>query len=271
MRYLSIAAMLGLLAGLGLPSGCQPGPGGLPVQEVRAEEKAGGDWGAIKGQVVLAEGVEVNPAKVDVNQDQTHCLSKGDIYREDWVVNKGNRGVKNVFAWLTPDPTNPTAAPPIHPSLAKPKAKEVEIDQPCCKFEPHALGMRVGQVLVAKNSAPVSHNVNWVKGNVSIPAGKQHEIKDLDKAEKIPIPVSCNIHRWMSARVGVFDHPYFALTDENGNFEIKDAPAGDYYLILNHEGAGWCGLREGKKYGKKITIKANDTTNLGKFEIRPTD
>jgi hypothetical protein len=263
MRYLAITALLGLCAGVGLL---------LPNGPARAEEKKAEGWGTIKGQVVFAEGVDVpKPEKVDVNQDQMHCLEKGNIFREEWIVNKGgNRGVKNVFVWLTPDATKPTAAPAIKPSLANPKAKEVEIDQPCCKFEPHALGLRVGQDLLAKNSSPVTHNINWVDGNISIPAGKSYAIQGL-KATKIPIPVSCNIHRWMSARVGVFDHPYFAVTDENGNFEIKDAPAGEIYLILNHEGAGWCGLRAGKNYGKKIEIKANGTTDLGKFEIKPTE
>jgi hypothetical protein len=262
MRYLSIAALLGLCAGVGLLTN---GPASAD------EKKADGGWGTIKGRIVLADGVDIpKPEKVDVNQDQAHCLSRGNIFREEWVVNSKNRGVKNVFVWLTPDPMKPTAAPAIHPALATPKTKEVEIDQPCCKFEPHALGLRVGQDLVAKNSAPVSHNINWVEGNVSVPPGKSFAIKDL-KPTKIPIPVSCNIHRWMSARVGVFDHPYFAVTDENGEFEIKDAPAGEIWLILNHEGAGWCGLREGKKYGKKINVHANETRTLDKIEIKPAE
>jgi hypothetical protein len=273
MRYLSMAAVLGVLAGLGLL---------LSNYSASADEKPNGGgvagWGTIKGQVVLKDGVEVpKPVKLNVDKDMAHCLSKGNIFSEEWVVNK-NRGVRDVFVWLTPDPTDRIGVPPIHPDLKAIKTKEVAFDQPCCKFEPHALAIRVGQLVVAKNSSPISHNTNYVYGNPVIPAGGSYTIKDLTKPEKVPLPIKCNIHGWMSARIGVFAHPYFALTDESGDFEIKDAPAGDFYLIINHEGAGWRDREEkkvdGKKvtyFGTKITIKANAVTNLGKLDIKPSE
>src|ERR1700737_4294583 len=101
-------------------------------------------------------------------------------------------------------------------------------------FEPHALAMQEGQTLVVKNSASIAHNVNWQGllnggGNQLLPPNSEHEITDL-VADKLPLLVKCNIHPWMSARVGVFAHPYFAVSDKDGNFEIKLAPAGTYRL-----------------------------------------
>ena len=51
-------------------------------------------------------------------------------------------------------------------------------------------------------------------------------------ADRFPITVSCTIHPWMRAWIRVFDHPYYAVTDDNGHFEIKDAPAGEYRLVV---------------------------------------
>jgi hypothetical protein len=98
---------------------------------------------------------------------------------DEWTVNKENRGVRWTIVWLTPsDPKKPM---PVHPILKEIKNKEVEIDQPCCKFVPHALGLRQGQDLLAKNSSPVAHNINWAGiknqgGNVLLPASGSYRI-----------------------------------------------------------------------------------------------
>ena len=65
----------------------------------------------------------------------------------------------------------------------------------------------------------------------------------------------------------VFDHPYFAVTDENGNFEIKLAPAGEYRLRSRHD-TGWRGGAAGKA-GEKVTIKGGAVTDLGKLDMKP--
>jgi hypothetical protein len=70
----------------------------------------------------------------------------------------------------------------------------------------------------------------------------------------------------MKAWVRVFDHPYFAITDGDGKFEIKNAPAGDFRLVIWHEGVGWV---KGGKTGTPITIKAGGDTDLGKVEMTP--
>jgi hypothetical protein len=278
--------MLAIMAGVG---GCQkaaskpslePGLFAESKLVVVANPKPAADqgdsaWGTIKGQIVY-EGDSIPERKaLNVNKDQEHCLGKGPILSEDWVVNKQNKGVRWTFVWLAPEPGSPNKLP-IHPTLKDIRNKEVEIDQPRCAFVPHCLGMREGQVLVAKNSAPIAHNVRWVGnpiknpgGSNIIPAQGSFKIEGL-KADKLPLIIECNIHPWMKGRVGVFDHPYFAVTDDNGNFEIKLAPAGEYRLKVYHESVGWRGGAEGRN-GEKITIKGGGVTDLGKLGLKPSD
>ena len=71
----------------------------------------------------------------------------------------------------------------------------------------------------------------------------------------------------MKAYLRVFDHPYYAVTDENGTFEIKLAPAGNCRLIAWHEGVGW--VTKGSRRGTPIAVKAGMTTDLGKVELKP--
>src|SRR5262249_54041733 len=157
-----------------------------------------------------------------------------------------------------------------HPSLREIKEKSVSIDQPCCAFVPHALSLREGQELLVKNSSPVSHDVRWSgsplvnPGNdVLIAARGSYTIKGLRK-DRMPILVSCSIHFWMKAYVRVFDHPYFAVTDGDGKFEIKLVPAGNVRLIVWHESAGF---PEGRN-GKQIIIRGGAITDLGKMPLK---
>ncbi len=231
------------------------------------------EWGTIKGRIVF-DGDKIPEQKVitQVNghMDQKHCLSKGDLKTQDWVVNPKNKGVHWTLLWLLP--AQPGGKLPIHPSLKDPPEKPAIIDQPCCAFEPHVLAIREGQDLIAKNSAPVPHNVRWTGnplanagGNVNVPAGQELKIKL--KAQKLPVMFNCDIHKWMNARVAVFKHPYFAVTNENGDFEIKNAPAGKYRLMVWHESVGYRGGVKGNN-GEEIDIKAKGVTNLGDLKLK---
>jgi len=106
-------------------------------------------WGTIKGQIVYDGDPVPQQKALNVSKDQEHCLGKGPILSEDWVVNKQNKGVRWTFVWLAPEPGGRPL--PIHPTLKDIQNKEVEIDQPRYAFVPHCLAMREGQVLVAKN------------------------------------------------------------------------------------------------------------------------
>lgn len=131
--------------------------------------------------------------------------------------------------------------------------------------------MRAGQVLVTKNSSPVNHNVNIISTgnnpsqNLLIPAGKELKVEGWGAANA-PTKIECNIHPWMVAWVRVFNHPYFAITDKDGNFEMKNAPSGEYNLVVWQEEVGWV---KGGKVGVPVNIKADGVTDAGKIELNP--
>jgi hypothetical protein len=53
------------------------------------------------------------------------------------------------------------------------------------------------------------------------------------------VQFKCDVHPWMFAYVGVVDHPWFAVTDENGNFSLSGGlPPGEYQLAAVHQKAG---------------------------------
>jgi hypothetical protein len=236
-----------------------------------ADDKAD-DWGTLKGQVVFDGDKLPVTEELKVEKDQEHCLMNGKLFNDKWVINKENKGVRNVLIWLVPDPASGLKKLPIHKDLQEIKDKEVTIDQPCCMFVPHVTALRQGQELVAKNSAPVAHNIRWngtlrnPGGSVIVPAKGKHVVKDL-VAEKLPLVIACDIHPWMKGYVGVFDHPYFAVTDANGNFEIKLAPAGKCRLMVWQEAVGYRNGEKGRG-GEEINLKGGSTTDLGKLGIK---
>ena len=238
-----------------------------------ADAQQGGTFGTVKGQVVFPASKPVpERAKLEVTQDKAHCLAKGAILEESVMVNPKNKGVKNVVVWLRPDDDkNPKAAlkkDQINPADAARKAAQVVIDQPQCMFVPRVTVARVGDTLIAKNSAPVAHNFFWTSSNngefnPTIPAGQAFTMPQPLKAEATPIQYKCSIHPWMTGYVRVFDHPYFAVTDEDGKWEIKDAPAGKFRVVYWHEN----GFKDGAKgrFGEPVEIKGPAT------EVKPTE
>jgi len=232
-------------------------------------------WGNIKGQVVWAGPNVPQRQPIKVTQDQKHCLMNGPLLDETYVIDPKTKGVRWVMVFLA-DAKDPDAKNakkwkfPVKPGLMKLKDKPVILDQPCCAFEPHIFGLIEGQKVIAKNSAPIPHNVKIDGGatnpsiNPLLPAGAKLEIDGWSTTGFGAIPISCSIHGWMNAKVRVFNHPYFAVTNEKGEFEIKDAPAGNFHLIVWHE-MGWVTGRA----GKPIEVKANDTLDLGKIKMQP--
>ncbi len=232
-------------------------------------------WGTIKGQVVWAG----DPAKkkrepLKVDKDQGVCLKHGPLLDETFVIDEKTNGVKWVMVWLADakEPKNVNAAIPIHPKLKALKDKTVAIDQPACAYEPHVFGMRVGQTLVCKNSATIPHNVNILGGadnpniNPLIPPGAKVEVDGWKPTGFGSVLIKCSIHGWMQCYTRVFNHPYFAVTNDKGEFEIKDAPAGEFRVVIWHP-ESW--VLPGRNTGMPVTIKANGVTDLGKIKFNP--
>ena len=239
----------------------------------RAEDKPAA-WVTIKGQVVFPKDKKVpERAKLNITQDKEHCAGKGPILDESILVDPKTRGIKNVVVYLRPlDKTaDGFAKNEIHPADANRKPADVIIDQPCCMFVPRVTCARVGDTIVVKNPAPVAHNFFWDSGNngmhnPNIAAKTDWKMPNALKKENPPIQYKCTIHPWMDGWVRVFDHPYAAVTDDDGKFEIKNAPAGKFRIVFWHEN-GVKGGKEGR-FGEEIEIVAGKG---GTMEMKATD
>lgn len=229
-------------------------------------------WGTIKGRVTYAgDPPQLPPLKV--NKDVVHCLKNGPIPDETWVVHPKNKGVRWVAIWLAVDKNGTAdyqAVPRLHPAVAPLPAgrREAVLDYSVCRFEPRVLVMRHGQTLVGKNDSPVVHclNLAWIGGPGVlriVPPLDRVEVKDGWRPDPLPVLATCNIHPWMRAYVFCLSHPYFAVTDADGAFEIKNVPAGTFRLIAWHEDKGWIlGTQRPSRDGRAITIDAGKTADL---------
>jgi hypothetical protein len=156
-----------------------------------------------------------------------------------YVVGK-DRGLANVFVYIKQG------------AKAAPAAGEGPIlDQVGCMYEPYVLGVVAGQKFKIRNSdGGVLHNVHATpspdKGNKEFnfaqPVKGQVNEKAFDKPE-VMVRMKCDVHNWMFAYVGVCDHPYFAVTDKDGNFTIKGVPPGKYTVEAYHQKVGASGAK----------------------------
>ena len=118
---------------------------------------------------------------------------------------------------------------------------ELVLNNHDCTFVPHVSTGVVGQMLTIQNDDPLLHNTNIGIGektfiNVALVAGGA----PIKKRMKRPglMRVECNAHKFMQAYIHVFDHPYFAVSNEAGQFTIHEVPSGNYMLAVWHEYLG---------------------------------
>lgn len=114
----------------------------------------------------------------------------------------------------------------------------VLLEQRDCRFVPHVVALRAGQTLRIVNRDPDLLNVHMLplvnkEVNYSIP--HQGASRDFTFVSDRPFPIKQNVHPWMIAWVAVFDHPYFAVTGEDGSFKLANVPTGKYTLEAWHE------------------------------------
>lgn len=221
-----------------------------------AAVKASG-WGTLKGRVVF-EGdppaAKVEVPKGDTGAKDAAVCAKTEIKSERVVVDSGTKGVKNVIVYI-PKPTD------VNPEAKSAKGSAtVVFDQKNCVFEPHVLAVMTNEKIDLKSSDPVSHNINCKVQNNNFneaiaPNGEAH--KAPVAAARQPGLVTCDIHPWMKAYWLVLDNPYFAVTDDKGNFEIKNAPAGTQKVVVWQEAAGNLTTTG----GQDVTIAANGDTS----------
>ncbi|MFO0953925.1 MAG: carboxypeptidase regulatory-like domain-containing protein [Isosphaeraceae bacterium] len=236
-----------------------------PTSTAPAAAAKSGGWGTLKGQVVFGSNgapQEVLFAKGQAPKDPTVCAKDDPILSERLVVDAASKGVKNVLVFLT----KPTA---VNDEAKAAAAKTmIEFDQKNCVFKPHVLAVMAGSKIELKSSDPVNHNVNAKfksnsQFNSLLAAGQQLPYTPASP-ERQPAQVTCDIHPWMLAYWMVLDHPYFAVTDANGNFEIKNVPSGAQKVVVWQEAAGYVTPVQ----GEEVSIAAGEPTTKS-FTVDP--
>jgi plastocyanin len=116
------------------------------------------------------------------------------------------------------------------------------LSQEGCRYSPRVFGLRAGQKLRVLNPDGTTHNVNFKCEvnrplNLGMPKTLHETEVTFDQPEPV-FPVKCDVHPWMLAYCAVLSHPYFAVTDADGRFELPDLPAGKYLIEAWHEKLG---------------------------------
>lgn len=184
-----------------------------------------GPSGSIVGKVSLTGAVP--PAEmVAVDKDREACGSNVAVHK----VEGRNGGLKNAVVRITGiEATDP------------PDFGEPVLDQSGCTFAPRVVLLAPGQELRVLNNDGIMHNVHTKsRANRSVNKSMPKFLKVIKVRFKQPeiIPVRCDVHKWMQAYIVVAEHPYYAITDANGAFELPQVPDGAYTLEAWHPELG---------------------------------
>lgn len=249
MKYFQIISLILLVFVLGCgksqapspESKTQPGaahgtPGSSTVPHEPQVDPA--TVGSVSG-VVSFKGAVPKLRPLDMTQDPT-CPA--DPQPSDAVVIKNGK-LANVFVYVKDGKG-------VESSSAA--ATPVVLDQKGCRYQPHVLGLLVGQPLKILNDDNAQHNVHpmprandeWNESQM--PRGKPI-VKSFSHPEQM-LAVECNQHPWMRMYINVMEHPFFAVTGDDGSFEIKNLAPGEYTLVAVHEKFG--------EQTSKITVPA---------------
>lgn len=182
---------------------------------------------------VRIEGKAPPRQPVDMRADHNCGRSHSEpVLDENWVVNEEGL-LANVLVHISKG----------LPELDWPVPEEPAIlTQRGCVYSPHVLALRAKQKLHIKNEDETTHNVNAVGKlnaplNLGQPSGAP-PIEKIFKRRELAVMFKCDIHPWMRAVVHALDHPYFAVTNEKGEFSLPPLPAGTYELAIVHERLG---------------------------------
>jgi plastocyanin len=205
LKRFSVAALLAL----SVVSGC----GREEAADSRAA--ASGD-GVIQGRIIFSG-----------TAPELKVIPGSPMATDESIVVGSRNGLKNVIVFLKD-------APKASFTLQSPAV----LDQVKCVYTPHVLAVQAGQTLQLKSSDAVMHNVHLKcqvnpDANYGFASAGQRDIT-LASAEA-PFAVRCDVHPWMSAWIGVFDHPWFAVTSDDGSFTIEHVPPGKYTLAAWQE------------------------------------
>lgn len=214
------------------------------------------DGVSVSGMVTF-DGKPPKPRIIDTRSDDDFCeklYADTPLYAAGAAIGPGGE-FADIFVWID-DPPAADYPPPETPKL---------LDQKGCRYTSHVFGMMVGQTLSVSNSDDTTHNVRgFAKANRPFNFGQPPGLKSRTRVfqnPEFPLKIKCDIHAWMQSYGFVMTHPFFAVTGEDGRYEIENVPAGTYTLKTWHEKLG--------ELEQQITIGDADVPDTAFIYRRP--
>jgi hypothetical protein len=204
------------------------------------------DGGTIKGTVKW-QGTLPHLVPSEINKDVEVCDPLGQKHRDlERLLVSPNGGIANTVVFLR--------------NISRGKAMDLPVqrrslNQKSCRYEPHLLLVPVQATLTVKSSDPLLHTVH-MSGNAdyNLPFTTQGQEITRPMPREGVVSLRCNAgHVWMNGEMIVAKHPYYAVTDENGNFELTGVPPGNYEIVAWHE--GWRVVGESPVYDLATQVR----------------
>ncbi len=217
-----------------LLSSCGQKPADVTVKEEAGEVKTI-DPSTIQGTnisgTVNFSGTPPESKKIKMGGNP-ECAFHNVTDAGDVLINNGK--VQNAFVYIKEGLR-------IEESYAIP-SEPVVMENKRCLYEPRVIGVQAGQPIQLLNSDPTLHNIHAMTKinkafNIGLPVAGSKAVKKFDRQE-VMVSMKCDLHSWMQGWIGVVAHPYFAVTDVEGHFELKNVPKGNYTLEIWHERLG---------------------------------
>ena len=212
------------------------------------QRAAGADDSATVVGVVRFDGPRPERKPLQMTEESRKLY--GTVPLNENLMVSENGEVANVFVYVKRGLEKKTYPVP---------KEQVGMNQDKSMFRPRVQAVQVGQEFLMKNSDPFIHNVRSLSMknrafNIAQPANTPDRKKVFTAGEKA-IKIKCDFHPWMTAYLFVMEHPYFAVTNEKGQFKIEGLPTGEYTLAAWHEEFG--------EQDAKITLRA-----IGPSDVR---
>ncbi len=186
-----------------------------------------------------------------------HKVHGGKPVANEMLLLGAGNSMGNIMVWVSKGlPAGKTWPAPTTP---------VVMDQRGCQYLPHVMGIMVGQPYKILNSDGILHNIHTLpKINAAFNRGQPATVKEMTTNFAKPegmLQVKCDVHPWMSAYIGVFTHPFHAVTKADGKFTLSGLDAGTYEITAWHERLG--------TQTATVTVSGSDTkTQAFKFAVK---
>ncbi len=188
--------------------------------------------GSITGTIKF-EGSAPHSRLVHMDADPVcYAVNRGNVHSQAIILGDENT-LGNVFVYIKNGLTKTDYPTPSQAAV---------ISQAGCNYNPHVIGVMAGQKVKFLNPDGTLHNVHAMcqinpEFNASMPDFRKEMEITFNKPEFM-FQIRCDVHPWMQAWMAVMPHPFFAVTGHDGQFKIKNIPAGTYEIEAWHEKLG---------------------------------